>query len=244
MLLKIINQRCKEITLRNQIPLKFLASVTCLQEAQLALDAEVDIIDLKNPKEGALGALPLHVVQEVVALVSKRKSVSATIGDLPMQASVIEAAVGRLILTGVDIVKVGFFGTDNHIECIQALLPFTKENTKIVAVMFADQQPNIELLTALKSAGFYGVMLDTANKSLGGLLSHQSIDFLLAFTKKARSLALVSGLAGSLRENDIFLLKKTEVDYLGFRGALCSDQDRQAEIVLDKIIDIKNTILM
>ena len=42
---------------------KFLASVTCLNEAQLVLDANVDIIDLKNPAEGALGALPLETIQ-------------------------------------------------------------------------------------------------------------------------------------------------------------------------------------
>jgi uncharacterized protein (UPF0264 family) len=148
------------------------------------------------------------------------------------------------MLTGVDIVKVGFFGKDNHVECIQALMPYTKENTKIVAVLFADQQPNLELLTLLNSAGFYGVMLDTANKSSGSLLCHQSIEFLLTFTQQARSLALLSGLAGSLSEQDIFMLKKTEVDYLGFRGALCADQNREAELVKDKLINIKKTLFL
>ena len=34
-----------------------LASVATLKEAKIVLDQKVDIIDLKNPKLGALGAL-------------------------------------------------------------------------------------------------------------------------------------------------------------------------------------------
>lgn len=228
----------------NQSKTQFLASVTCLHEAQMAIDADVDIIDLKNPLEGALGALPLSVVEEVVTFVNKRKFVSATIGDLPMNPLLIKVAVDRLILTGIDIIKVGFFGNENHLDCINALKPYTEKNIKIVAVLFADQQPNIELLNSLMAAGFYGVMIDTANKSLGDLLSHQSIGFLTTFTQKAKSLGLISGLAGSLTEKQIGLLKKTGVDYLGFRGALCSDRNRQTKIVLDKLMNVKKIITL
>jgi uncharacterized protein (UPF0264 family) len=228
--------------LLNQFPPKFLASVTSLHEAQLAIDADVDIIDLKNPLEGALGALPLQVVNEIVALVNNRQLVSATIGDLPMNPLLIKSAVDHLTLTGVDIIKVGFFGNENHLDCINLLKQYAKINTKIVAVLFADQQPNIELLDSFMTSGFYGVMLDTANKSSGGLLKHQSIDFLLRFTHEAKSLGLFSGLAGSLTEKEISELKKTGVDYLGFRGALCSGENRQSEIVFEKLIRIKKSI--
>ena len=40
---------------------RMLASVATLQEARLAAECGVDIIDLKNPAAGALGALPLDM---------------------------------------------------------------------------------------------------------------------------------------------------------------------------------------
>ena len=43
-----------------------LASVATLAEARLVEESGVDIIDLKNPAEGALGALPLAEVVRIV----------------------------------------------------------------------------------------------------------------------------------------------------------------------------------
>ena len=93
-----------------------LASVCNLEETQLVQDAGVDIIDLKNPDEGALGALDLPVIEEIVAHVNGLTPVSATIGDLPFDAPVIEPVIKRMALTGVDIIKVGVFGktADSH----------------------------------------------------------------------------------------------------------------------------------
>jgi uncharacterized protein (UPF0264 family) len=225
-------------------PPEFLASVTCLNEAQLVLDANVDIIDLKNPAEGALGALPLETIQEIVTLIDKRKLVSATIGDLVMDPLLIEPAVQEISETGVDIVKVGFFGTENHVACALALKKQILNGTKIVAVLFADQHPNFDFVDNLKAAGFYGVMLDTADKSSGGLLDHLSFEVLSSFTQKAKSLNLLSGLAGSLTVNDISILNKCYPDYLGFRGALCDSLNRRSEMVINQVLNIKDILLL
>lgn len=226
----------------NVSPPQFLASVTCLNEAQLVLDANVDIIDLKNPAEGALGALPLKTIQEIVTLIEKRKLVSATIGDLVMDPLLIEPAVQAISETGVDIVKVGFFGNENHIACALSLKKHILHGTKVVAVLFADQHPNFDFMDDLKAAGFYGAMLDTADKSSGGLLNHLSLDALSAFTQKAKSLNLLSGLAGSLTLNDISMLNKCYPDYLGFRGALCDSLNRRSEMVINQVLNIKDTL--
>ena len=244
MLLKIIKLLCKVITLPNVSPPQFLASVTCLNEAQLVLDANVDIIDLKNPAEGALGALPLKTIQEIVTLIDKRKLVSATIGDLVMDPLLIEPAVQAISETGVDIVKVGFFGSENHVACALSLKKQILNGTKVVAVLFADQHPNFDFMDNLKAAGFYGAMLDTAEKSSGGLLNHLSLEILSAFTQKAKSLNLLSGLAGSLTLNDISMLNECYPDYLGFRGALCDSLNRRSEIAINQVLNIKDTLLL
>lgn len=206
----------------------FLASVTSVEEASMLL-GEADIIDLKNPALGALGALPHQVVEAVVRFVDGRKPVSATVGDLPMVPEILVDAVSAMALTGVDVVKVGFFGQESHIECARALGRLT-EQCKMVAVMLADQQPDFLLLDTLAGAGFYGAMLDTAGKSEGGLTHWLPMPSLRQFVGMANARNLLTGLAGSLRETDIVDLVEMGPDYLGFRGALCVGHQRQEGI--------------
>ncbi|MGB9210468.1 MAG: (5-formylfuran-3-yl)methyl phosphate synthase, partial [Pseudolabrys sp.] len=86
-----------------------LASVTGSREAELAVTHGADIIDLKDPSQGALGALELSVVCDAVSTIAGRRPTSAVIGDLPMEPGVIAAAVAATAKTGVDFVKVGLF---------------------------------------------------------------------------------------------------------------------------------------
>jgi uncharacterized protein (UPF0264 family) len=205
-----------------------LASVTSVAEALTALECGADIIDLKNPQEGALGALPLGTIQEVVHAIAGRKPVSATIGDLPMHPGQIASAVEKTAATGVDIVKIGFFGQTGHPECISAVAPLAAGGVKVVAVLFADAAPDFGLLPALSQAGFYGVMLDTAVKngrSLGDSLDAMS---LRRFVDLSRSLSLLTGLAGALSISDIPEFVKIKPQYLGFRSALCRNSDRKS----------------
>lgn len=203
-----------------------LASVTNIDEARIALDAGADIIDLKNPVLGALGALPRDVIVDIVRYVAGRKPVSATVGDLPMEPDMLLHAVEVTTATGADIVKVGFFGNDGHAKCVGKLVQAVKANTKIVAVLFADQQPDMALLPMLAAAGFYGVMLDTADKSAGSLRYWLNDAALQHFVGSAQTLGLLTGLAGALRQPDIRPLLGLGADYLGFRGALCANDMR------------------
>ena len=90
----------------------------------------------------------------------------------------------------------------------------------MVAVMFADQAPDMALLPRLRDCGFAGAMLDTAGKEPGGLRTHLADHALSGFVEQSRRLGLLTGLAGSLRRDDIPPLLALKPDYLGFRGAL------------------------
>ncbi|HEX6829966.1 MAG TPA: (5-formylfuran-3-yl)methyl phosphate synthase, partial [Methyloceanibacter sp.] len=87
----------------------FLASVRDEAEAAVALLARADIIDLKEPRRGALGALDLDTTRSIVSLVGGRVAVSATIGDLPMLPETISTAVLEKAACGLDYVKFGLF---------------------------------------------------------------------------------------------------------------------------------------
>ncbi|HEX5314319.1 MAG TPA: (5-formylfuran-3-yl)methyl phosphate synthase, partial [Gammaproteobacteria bacterium] len=69
-----------------------LASVTGPAEAEVAVAGGADIIDLKDPSRGALGAVPIATVARTVAAVGQRRETSAVTGDLPMQPDLVVAA--------------------------------------------------------------------------------------------------------------------------------------------------------
>jgi (5-formylfuran-3-yl)methyl phosphate synthase len=204
-----------------------LASVTGPAEAEIAIAYGADIIDLKDPTQGALGALKRAAVQATLAAIAGRRPTSAVTGDLPMQPLIIYRAVEAMAAAGVDYVKVGLFPDQGREECIRALASLARL-TKVVGVMFADSGADVSLVPLMAESGFSGVMLDTANKGNRRLLDHADVASLDAFVRACRDQGLLSGLAGSLEAPDVPRLLMLAPDYLGFRGALCAAHDRKA----------------
>ena len=203
-----------------------LASVNSIAEALLVLNAEVDIIDLKQPALGALGALEVADVKQIVAAIAGRCPVSATIGDLPMEPEVIFNAVQLMAETGVDYIKIGFFPGDDWLGTLKKLVGLASQKQALIAVLFADAQPDLTIMATLKASGFVGVMLDTMDKQHGSLTQVLAAEQVAHFVSQAKELQLLCGLAGSLRLADIPELIDYHPDYLGFRGALCQDHSR------------------
>jgi uncharacterized protein (UPF0264 family) len=137
------------------------------------------------------------------------------------------AAVRRTASCGTDFVKVGLFEEGGPSEAVLAL-PREAPGVALIAVLFADRSPPPQACEALASAGWHGVMLDTARKSGGWLRDWTDEDWLAGFVRQARAAGLLIGLAGSLTEEDIRPLAALGPDYLGFRGALCADSRRDA----------------
>lgn len=207
--------------LRRSAPL-FLASVTSADEAVIARDAGADIIDCKAPANGALGALPQNTVRDIVSAVGATTPVSATIGDLPAKADIMVAVSEAMSVTGVPIIKIGFFGDGDARSAIRALKSARLGQARLYAVLMADRAPDFSLIGELAAAGFLGVMLDTADKSSGTLPDVMAPARTIAFLEQAHGAGLIAGLAGSLRRSHIAGLTALRPGILGFRGALCS----------------------
>lgn len=221
---------------------RMLASVNSLMEAKLVYEAGVDIIDLKQPAQGALGALDLITVERIYAWCAGRIPVSATVGDLPMQPDLIGEAVEAMVATGVDYIKIGFFPGGDWPGVVQKLAQLTRKPTALIAVLFADTQPDPAFVKTLHQAGFTGVMLDTMDKSQGSLTKVMQSSMIERFTHEAKRGQLLCGLAGSLRLNDIPDLLRYRPDYLGFRGALCVRHERTAVLDADAVARIKSAV--
>jgi uncharacterized protein (UPF0264 family) len=219
-----------------------LASVSSVTEALLVLSANVDIIDLKQPAAGALGALDIDLVRQIVAVIDGRCPVSATIGDLPMQPAQVFNAVKAMSETGVDYIKIGFFPDGDWLGTVNKLAALSQQNIALIAVLFADIQPDPSIVDSLKDAGFTGVMLDTMNKHNGSLMQVMDISEIEQFVRLAKARQLLCGLAGSLKLRDIPELMSYQPDYLGFRGALCMQHDRTAQLNKASIMQIKQAM--
>jgi dihydroneopterin aldolase len=196
-----------------------LASVRTPDEARCAIAGGADIVDLKEPAEGALGRLSDATIAAIREAVAGRRPTSATIGDLALAPAPVLEAVRAMAATGVDIVKLGMFDGDAA-ATVAALGAAARDGIRLVAVLFADRAPDFSLVARCADAGFYGVVLDTADKSAGPLTRHLAEVTLTRFIVDARRHGLLAGLAGSLAAGDVPRLLPLRPDYLGFRSAL------------------------
>jgi uncharacterized protein (UPF0264 family) len=219
-----------------------LASVRNLAEARIALQTGADIVDLKAPEHGSLGALPAEDVGRIVAEMGGTVPVSATIGDLPLDPDPICRAVLDMAAAGVDYVKIGMFRGGDWGSTLVTLAHLASRGTRLVAVLFADNLPDFDWIARLKKAGFAGVMLDTQDKASGPLTSLLDRPTLERFVDETREQGLLCGLAGSLRAQDIPELLSLGPDYLGFRGALCRAGRRTAEIDPAALAEVRRLI--
>jgi len=201
---------------------RLLVSVRDADEALAAALAGADLVDAKDPERGALGALPVGIVRDLVARVGGRAITSAVAGE-PADEADLGPCVAAMAATGVDYVKVavqaGFSNT--ALAAAAAAAP-----GRLIGVLFAEGTPDTNLMPRLASAGFIGAMIDTATKDGRRLPDLLPAPALAAFTRACREHGLVSGLAGSLALADIAPLAVLGAHYLGFRGGLCRDSDR------------------
>lgn len=207
---------------------RMLASVASVDEADVALGIHADIIDCKNPHDGALGALPPETILHIVRNVDGRRQTSATVGDDIHQPGRLRDAVRTVSDCGVDYIKFGLFDEQAAGALIKGLSAIAHEYD-LIAVCFADRYDPTAWLEVLHDVGVRGIMVDTADKHAGSLTSLWSQRQIAEFVRRTHGYGLLCGLAGRLRATDIPDLLPAGADYLGFRSALCLE-DRRGRI--------------
>lgn len=230
---------------------QLLISVKNIEETLLVLDAGVDIIDLKDPDVGALGALDLVATRQIVlaakgrilvnASTSFHTLVSATVGEQHASLSELMEDINARVEMGVDIIKIGVSALFYDHCFFVEMSKLTHAGLKMVAVFFADEKLDLDLLPALEEAGFYGAMLDTRNKQQH-LFVMQTKKTLHLFTQLCKKHHLKSGLAGSLKPQHIEMLSGIGSTYIGFRGGVCENSIRNAALSKAKVMEVKNML--
>jgi (5-formylfuran-3-yl)methyl phosphate synthase len=226
--------------------MKLLVSVTDAAEARLAVAGGVDIVDVKNPAEGSLGAPAPEVIERVREEVPAELPVSVALGDLPaLPGTAALAAVGAA-RSGAAYVKVGLWGASTEDDAVAVLRASLAGGVPVIAGAYADAErvdahplgPR-SLVAAARRAGVAGCLLDTAVKDGRGLFEWLDAEALAALVAEAHGAGLVVALAGALRAEDLPAVRDTGADIAGVRSAACRDGRRTAPIDPDRIARLR-----
>ena len=209
-----------------------LISVTTEDEVAAALQGGADIIDVKNPAEGALGGSFPWVLRAVRAATPAGVPVSAALGDAPNLPGTMALAALGAAACGPQYVKLGLMGPRQVADALHLLRAVCRtvaefsSRTAVIAAAYADAErvgafPPLELPAVAAAAGARGCLLDTALKTGDNLFAHLDDGQLARFVADCRRRGLLSALAGSLTAADIPRIQAIGPDIIGFRTAAC-----------------------
>jgi len=204
---------------------RLLVSVRNAAEATIAIEAGADVIDVKEPSRGPLGAADWATIEQVVEVVAGRAPVSAALGELRDWAGELPPAVA----SGLQFVKFGLAGCGHWTDWParwESALPALGHDSTRVAVVYADWQaaaapPPDEVLAGARRLGCGAVLVDTHDKRGGGLLKHWSPQMLAGFVAETRQAGMLVALAGGLVLEGLELVLPLMPDVIGVRGAAC-----------------------
>ena len=225
--------------------MQLLVSVKNAEEAMAALAGGADLIDAKDPANGALGAVSLDVLRGIHAAVAGMKPVSAALGDAIDDVS-IEQSAQAYACAGASLVKIGFAGISSRAR-VSALIGAARRGAAahagIIAVAYADAarvaSPDPRLIIdAAVHSGAAGVLLDTADKHGPGLRALMTPAALTSWVATAHDAGLRVALAGQLTLDDLEFVKDAGADIAGVRGAACED-GRTGQIVSGKVTALR-----
>jgi uncharacterized protein (UPF0264 family) len=221
---------------------RLLVSVVSANEARRALAGGADIIDVKDPGEGALGAPSPIVVSEVVRVVGGATPISVALGDLPDLPHTAALAARGAALSGADYVKVGLRGVrelDRAVAMMSAVFDAVRPNVSVIAAAYADagalDPPALApawLPALVERTGISGALVDTFVKDGRGLYGWLSETELAELVARTRLAGGTFGVAGQLRLGE---LQRVDADIVGVRSAVCRAGDRTAELDADLV---------
>jgi uncharacterized protein (UPF0264 family) len=236
------------------ITLKLLISPKNETEAAEAIAGGADIIDVKNPKEGPLGANFPWVIRRIRQLAPDNIEVSCTIGEVPnLPGSMALAALGAAT-TGVNYVKAGLYGLKTPEESVYLMQGVTKAakdfnpSIKVVVSGYADATKTTTVNPLLVPEIAYKAqadiaMLDTAVKDGKSLFTFLTQPQLQRFVDNAHDYGLKAALAGSLQKEDLTVVHALGADVAGLRGAACTFSDRvNGTITREKVRELVEVV--
>jgi len=219
---------------------KLLISVRDAEEAVIATKYAIDVLDVKDPEAGALGAVNEATLRKIVSEVSGSFVKSVALGELRD----FQPTISGELLSHFQLVKIGLAGMANIADWQTAWQDFASSlpsNCRPVCVAYLDAElaqapPLAEVFQLAKANLRSPLLIDTFEKSNGGLVERLGGDQLRMLVHVARDRGVTElALAGSVLLEHLPTLLECKPDYIGVRGAVCAkgreqlDSDRLRE---------------
>ena len=207
--------------------MQLLVSVADASEARAALLGGADVIDAKDPRDGALGAVRVELLGALRSAIGAGRPLSAALGDRGPAVSV-ERRARAAARVGAAFVKLGFRGAAAVSQAPRRAAAARRgagAHTGVVLVGYADWrraraiEPAALLALAVETDAV-GVLLDTMVKD-AGLFTLLEPEVVGAWVGAAHGAGLFACLAGSLRGADFATACALGADVVGVRGAAC-----------------------
>jgi uncharacterized protein (UPF0264 family) len=230
-----------------------LVSVRGATEALAALAGGADVIDVKEPDRGALGAADWEIIAQVVEAVEGRAPVTAAAGELMELLPVIKSGKCRPLPDGISLLKIGLAGCvslQNWVyhwqAAIGALRGRDREFPQPVAVVYADWRladapPPAEIQSAAVQLGCRVVLVDTWDKSAGSLFDHWPLRGLREFIELANISGSAVVLAGSLSDRNLLAAAELRPSLVAVRGAVC-EAGRTSTISQQRVVALSQAL--
>jgi len=233
--------------------MKLLVSPINLEEAKAAYNGGADIIDVKNPKEGSLGANFPWVIRSVKEAMGSKTPVSATIGDMNYKPGTASLASLGAAVAGADYVKVGLYDiqtTEQAIDMVEHVVKSVKDydpDKKVVISGYADYKrinsiPLRELPAVCADYGADVAMMDTGIKDGRSTFEFMTNEELSQFVESAHDLGLVTAIAGNIKFEDIESINQIGPDIIGIRGCVCGG-DRNSTIQQKLVEELRSMMV-
>lgn len=230
--------------------MKLLISVTSAEEAQAAVEGGADIIDVKNPADGAMGTAAVAALGDVCAVaIPAGREGSAALGESDSATGVLALAAYGAATFGVNYVKLALGAVNSEeaitlLHIVQANLHLANPDCALIAVGYADASDVGALSWRLlpevaRAARIAGCMIDTALKDGRRLFDHCRETELEAWLAECRQSNLLCALAGSLQPVDLPALRRLRPDVVGFRGAACRGDRVGGQVEVKKVATLR-----
>ena len=229
--------------------MRVLISPISLAEAKVVIEGGCDILDIKNVKEGSLGAQPPHVLKSILEELGDQKILfSATLGDLPYKPGTAGLAAYGAASCGVHYVKAGLHGATDRQQAYDMMDAVVKgirlvgDDIIAVASGYADFRrfggvSYVDVVHAADAAGADAVMLDTMIKDGPTLFDAMTVEELKEFVGLAKERDMIVALAGSVKVEHLAKLEQVRPDIVGVRGAVCRRGDRTTGITKEAVVE-------
>lgn len=224
-----------------------LVSVRDEKEALAAIAGGVELLDVKEPDRGALGAADEATINRILAAVGNTVPVSIALGELTGATDPLPSfSPGRIAYAKLGLA--GALRDGNWAECWRRAIESICQWSQAVGVAYVDAEkveaprPD-EVIEKAIEFGCAAILFDTFTKQGSNLFDYADAEQLTKWIDRARQNDLTVVLGGALSAQSMPRADKLGVDYVavrtaacqgGRRGAINTDRVRGLRAILDR----------